>query len=488
MKKILSLLLAMTMLASMFTVAASANELGSIAFYDAADGSIVTYLDGVDNVYANVTFTAKGDAATVIAAHYDIETGALVEMEFLNSVNTTAGAIVSYNTPEISVADTDLLKVYAWDEATLAPLTNAGTIERDLLEELPTATVSAIKADADFALNFVADEVTDEQLAFYGDWKADFVFTTNKDATFNADGSKDGYLIGQYDEFGPEPVKIPATDLAVTAGEGVSILETAGFTVTYRDVYETVKEFNCGVDFSEAYLEANNGLEVSLALVLVNPENGNTYTIAEKAFDFTLPTATVTELDVADIKDVPLTYALNFKADPSTESQLAMFGDWYADYEITINKTATFNLDGTEDGYLAGQYDSWSPAWVQVPKMDITLTPGTPLKIMETAAKTYGKPGLKYTYQEVYDKVKDFDCGIYFSPEFLAANDGLEVTLCLKMYNPANEAESYVIGDVYTYNWTLPTATVTHLDTNNLDVEADFAMNFKANEATEEQL
>ncbi|MBE7018678.1 MAG: hypothetical protein E7413_02220 [Ruminococcaceae bacterium] len=795
MKKLFSLLLAMSLLASMFTFATYANELGTIAFYNAEDNSVATQLDGVDNLYANVTFTAsKTGTASVMVAHYDIETGKLEKMESIDSVSMTAGVVANFTTSAISVADTDLLKVFAWDEATLAPLTNVGTIERDLLEELPTATVTAISTDADFALNFAADEVTDEQLAFYGDWeadfvftankaatfnangtkdgylvgqydefgpefvkvpatdfaitagtpvsimdaaglnvtfrdvvetvkefdcgvdyadaylkandglevslalvlvnpengntytiaekafdfnmptatvteidvaeadfalnfkadeatesqvatfgdwkadfvfttnkdatfnangtkdgylvgqydefgpefvkvpaadvtvtagvpvnvlgsagmnvtyrdvvetikdfdcgvnfadsylkandglevslalvivnpvtgeaytiaekafdftmptatvteidvaeadfalnfkadeatesqvatfgdwKADFVFTTNKDATFNANGTKDGYLVGQYDEFGPEIVKIPATDLSVTAGEPVSVMDAAGMDVTYRDVVETVKEFNCGVNFTEAYLKANDGLEVSLALVIVNPVTGEAYTIAEKAFDFTLPTATVTELDVADIKDVPLTYALNFKADPSTASQLAMFGDWYADYEITINKTATFNLDGTEDGYLAGQYDSWSPAWVQVPKMDITLTPGTPLKIMETAAKTYGKPGLKYTYQEVYDKVKDFDCGIYFSPEFLAANDGLEVTLCLKMYNPANEAESYIIGDVYTYNWTLPTATVTHLDTNNLDVEADFAMNFKANEATEEQL
>ncbi len=453
MKKILCVLTAFVLLLGTYSaLVATASNLGTVVFYD-EDDEVATALDGCSEVAAKVTFTpTQNNSAQVIVSHYSAD-GKLVKVEPIVSVPATAGQSVTYTTPAISVADTDLLKAFCWGSTdTLVPLTNPGIIERDLLEELPTATVTEIKAeDADFALNFTADEVTDEQLAFYGDWKADFVFTMNKAATFNADGTRDGYLIGQYDEFGPEFVKIPATDLAVSANTPVSIMDAAGLTVTYRDVVETVKDFDCGVDFSHDFLKENDGLEVSLALVLVNPENGNTYTIAEKDFDFYLPTATVTELDVADITDVALTFALNFKADPSTESQLAMFGDWYADYEIIINKTATFNSDGTCDGYLAGQYDSWSPAWVSVPKMDITLTPGTPLKIMETAAEAYGKPGLKYTYQEVYDRVKDFDCGIYFIPEFLVSNPDLEVTLALKMYNPNNENESFVIGEIYTF-------------------------------------
>ena len=453
MKKILSLLtvfvLSFSVFSSLFAVAAQ----GDVVFLDATSKETVITLDFTDSLLFEASFTLpQSGQASVMAAHYTKD-NVLSKMEPIAVVTGQGEETVFYTSPEMSVADTDLLKVFVWSGTdTLVPLTNPGIIERDLLEELPTATVTEIKAaDADFALNFKADEVTEAQLDFYGDWKADFVFVTNKDAVFNANGEKDGYLLGQYDEFGPEFVKIPATDLAVTADSSVSIMDAAGFNVTYRDVVETVKDFDCGVNFSYDYLKENDGLEVSLALVLVNPENGNTYTLAEKDFEFSLPTATVTELDAAAIQDVDLTFALNFKADPSTESQLAMFGDWYADYEITLNKTATFHLDGTKDGYLAGQYDSWSPAWVQVPKMAITLTPGTPLKIMETAAKTYGKPGLKYTYQEVYDRVKDFDCGIFFSPEFLVANPDLEVTLALKMYNPNHEEESYVIGEVYTF-------------------------------------
>ncbi|MBR5239984.1 MAG: hypothetical protein IKW04_05370, partial [Clostridia bacterium] len=475
MKKFLSLLLAMTMLASMFTIAASANGLGSIAFYDAADGSIVTYLDGVDNVYANVTFTAnKTGTANVIAAHYDIETGKLEKMESIDSVSMTAGVAVEYTTNAIPVADTDLLKVYAWDEETLAPLTNAGTIERDLLEELPTATVSAIKADADFALNFVADEVTDEQLEFYGDWKADFVFVANKTATFNANGTKDGYLVGQYDEFGPEFVKVPAADVTVTAGAPVSIMDAVGLNVTFRDVVETVKDFDCGVDYADAYLKANNGLEVSIALVLVNPENGNTYTIAEEAFDFNMPTATVTEIDVADAD-----FALNFKADVATESQVATFGDWKADFVFITNKDATFNADGTKDGYLIGQYDEFGPEAVKVPATDLVVTAGEPVSVM-------GAAGFDVTYRDVVETVKEFNCGVNFTDAYLKANDGLEVSLALVIVNPVT-GEAYTIAEK-AFDFTLPTATVTELDVTQLPVDLNFALNFKADEVTEEQL
>ena len=65
---------------------------------------------------------------------------------------------------------------------------------------LPTATVSDLNQDnLTFAMNFKADEITPEQLEYYGNWYADFVLTVNKDVTFDANGGADGYLSGQYD-------------------------------------------------------------------------------------------------------------------------------------------------------------------------------------------------------------------------------------------------------------------------------------------------
>ncbi|MBQ7794024.1 MAG: InlB B-repeat-containing protein [Clostridia bacterium] len=168
-----------------------------------------------------------------------------------------------------------------------------------------------------------------------------------------------------------------------------------------------------------------------------------------------LPAATVTELDVTEIEHAPeLRFALNFIADTATDEQIAEYSDWYADFVFTLSKDAVFNKDGSADGYLAGQYDSFGRAWVAVPNDDYEYTAGTPLKIMATAAEIMGKKGLKYTYGEVYEVVKDFDCGVYLDDEYLIANPDLVITLELRMYNPENEEDSYAIGETYEFKAT----------------------------------
>ena len=162
--------------------------------------------------------------------------------------------------------------------------------------------------------------------------------------------------------------------------------------------------------------------------------------------DRILPTATVTEIENDD-----LTFALNFKADEVTDGQLGYYGDWYADFVLTVNKEVTFNANGGADGYLSGQYDGWSKNWVNVPFEDVTLKAGESLKIMEYAAERMGQTSLKLTYNDVYSMVKDFDCGVYLEDEFLKANPDFEVTLELRMFNNEDESESYVIGETYEF-------------------------------------
>ena len=159
-----------------------------------------------------------------------------------------------------------------------------------------------------------------------------------------------------------------------------------------------------------------------------------------------MPTATVSTL-----ANEELTFALNFKADKVSPEALEYFGSWYADFELSVNKATVFNANGGANGYLSGQYDEWSENWVNVPFEDVTLAANEPLKIMAYAAKMLGQSGLKLTYRDVYEGVKDFDCGVFFEPDFLTANPDLEVTLELRMYNPANESESYVIGKTYAF-------------------------------------
>jgi len=71
---------------------------------------------------------------------------------------------------------------------------------------------------------------------------------------------------------------------------------------------------------------------------------------------------------------------------------------------------------------------------------------------MEYAAGLMGEPGLKYTYAEVYYGVQDFDCGVFLSDEFLLAHPDYKITVELRMFNPKNEEESYIIGETYEYD------------------------------------
>lgn len=187
--------------------------------------------------------------------------------------------------------------------------------------------------------------------------------------------------------------------------------------------------------------------------------DGSKYTVAETP---ELPTATITMHTAESLAEAgapKLTFAMNFLADEATEEQLDYYGNWYADFVLTVNKKATFNAGSdTADGYLAGQYDTYSDEWLAVPFEDVTLEAGQSLKIMEYAAELMGQSGLKFTYEMVYDFVKDFDCGIYFTPEFLAANPDLVVTLQLKMYNNADETVSEGISQLYTF--TTPVAVI----------------------------
>lgn len=326
--------------------------------------------------------------------------------------------------------------------------------------QIPTATVTEIvNEELTFALNFKADEVTDAQLEYYGSWYADFELKINKDVTFNADGSADGWLSGQYDAWSENWVNVPFENVTLAANTPLKIMEYAaelmgqpGLKYTYAEVYEGVKEFNCGVFFDKEYLAANPDLEVTLELRMYNPaDESESYVIGE-TYTFTIeppdiPTATATVIEKED-----LTFALNFKADEATEEQLEYYGAWPTDFEITLNKGITFHAnDSSADGWMSGQLDAWNENWVKIPLTGITLSAGQSFKIMEYASVLLDKPDYSYTYAEVYEGIRDFDCGVFFSEQYLAANPDLEVQLELKMYNPDDAAESYVIGQTYTF-------------------------------------
>ena len=196
------------------------------------------------------------------------------------------------------------------------------------------------------------------------------------------------------------------------------------------------------------------------------------------------PEATVTPIEGTD-----LTFALNFGIkgvsivdgeivlDPEvlTEEYIAAvletYGKMYVDYRLTISglndPSVTLNSDGTADGYLGGQYDAWSENWVYVPFGDsVVIENGKSLMIMEYAAQMMGQTGLRQILEEIITVVVDFDCGVYFTPEFLAHNPDMVVTLELLVFNEDENGELTDVITVaenvftaHTHSWSAPTCT-----------------------------
>ncbi len=444
-----------------FNKAVTLNASGTGDGYLSARNEAIGVVDWTALPMSEISLAA-GETFNIMEYVFTLSSGEVFQPRFYELRDSFANVDLGlYLSPDFLAANPDVMatvnvRLYNDTESHILTSAEFG------MPELPTATIKELKEDTmTFALNFKAETPTNSQAAFYGKWYADFVLTINKDVTFDANGGADGYLAGQYDEWSPNWVNVPIEPVSVKANEPLKIMQFAakmlnkpGLKYTYSEIVGSVKDFDCGVYFTPEFLQTNPDLEVSLELRMYNPVNEDeSYSVGD-TFEFgipELPTATATDYAKDD-----LTFAMNFKTNSVTSEQLNYYGDWFADFELTVNKDVTFDANGNSDGHLAGQYDGewedWHGEWVNVPfKAPVSLKANKTVKIMEFAAEQMNEPGLKYTYREVYEVVKDFYCGVYFTPEFLAANPDLKVTLELKMYNPEDETENYVIGDTYVF-------------------------------------
>jgi len=178
-----------------------------------------------------------------------------------------------------------------------------------------------------------------------------------------------------------------------------------------------------------------------------------------------LPTAVITDI-TSQVGF--LTFARQFKAiEPDSQYTGSIYDDYVTDFELVINNltsTDTIRLgtsginNGQSDGYLSGQYDAYDPnSWVNVPFTPEPIKEGEPLRIMAKAFELFpaiqgglGLPNPWLTYSDIYNYVKLFNCGVYFTPEFLAANPNMTVSLSLNIY-PTNTSDPIVI-DKTTYS------------------------------------
>ena len=112
-----------------------------------------------------------------------------------------------------------------------------------------------------------ANEVMAEITPFLG-WNADFVVSIDKAMPAEA-----VYLAGQYDSFSPNWLAF--TEDEVAANQRIRLLGKFNGVLTYRQICEDVRVFNCGAYRSAAGVEAMDGATVTVQLRLFDPDQDN---------------------------------------------------------------------------------------------------------------------------------------------------------------------------------------------------------------------
>ena len=334
------------------------------------------------------------------------------------------------------------------------------------------------------AMNFKANDSAEQAAAnAYGNYTTDFYITMtgiNGDS-FEADGC---YLAGYYPSFNAW-VKIPLDGFTVKNGQVYPVITAAGFDFKYTDICGQVKDFICGIYLTPEVLAANPDLKVELSLGLSKDMDAalaanfikvDSYTYDAEAL--TPPVAQLPNAEVVNLGHVTvgpeaegvyntdsyyvydlinggglanavepfnLQIAMNFKANDSAEQAAAnAYGNYTTDFYITMTgiNGDSFEADGC---YLAGYYPSFN-AWVKIPLDDFTVENGRVYPVITAA-------GFDFKYTDICGEVKDFICGIYLTPEVLAANPDLNVELSLGLSKDMDAAlaADFVKVDSYEY-------------------------------------
>lgn len=124
--------------------------------------------------------------------------------------------------------------------------------------------------ELDVAMQFIAKDTPEEAAKnYYGNYTTDFFieFDGLEDGSFDTTGC---YLAGNYGDWGW--IAIPVNTLISTVEEGVvyPVLSSQGdlFDFKYVDICREVKDFTCGIYFSDAVKAANPNITVKLSLGL----------------------------------------------------------------------------------------------------------------------------------------------------------------------------------------------------------------------------
>ena len=347
-------------------------------------------------------------------------------------------------------------------------------------------TTSSDYFEMQVAMEFVAiDTPTEAKKNVYGNYTTDFFVTINgvENGSFVADGC---FLAGYYESYGAW-VKIPLDGFTVENGKAYPVITSAGHDFSYVEICKDVEAFKCGIYFTPEVLAANPNmtatLELGLAENIDKALSADFVTVDEYTYEVedliitTIPNASVADLGKVSVGAIgsgadyevksyyvydllgnqqnklttssdyfEMQVAMEFVAiDTPTEAKKNVYGNYTTDFFVTINgvENGSFVADGC---FLAGYYESYG-AWVKIPLDGFTVENGKAYPVITSA-------GHDFSYVEICKDVEAFKCGIYFTPEVLAANPNMTATLELGLAENIDKALSadFVTVDEYTYD------------------------------------
>lgn len=120
--------------------------------------------------------------------------------------------------------------------------------------------------DLHIAMQFLAKDTEEEAEAnVFGKYITDFYISVDGLSGDNFEGTG-CYLAGEYGDWGW--IVIPLDGMTIEEDKVYPVITSVGVWFTYIDVCTLVKEFNCGIYFSEAVTTANPDMKVTLTLGL----------------------------------------------------------------------------------------------------------------------------------------------------------------------------------------------------------------------------
>ena len=325
-------------------------------------------------------------------------------------------------------------------EAEVTELEPGAEVPVYALSDLESPTGTAV-LEAEY--KFAAKTPSAEQKAYYGSWFADYRISFDGAVAANSIG-----LYGEYSGYGQTFKKGFLFPNALEKDETVDLLRLAGLEVTYNDIVDQIQEFTCGVWNTSA---ENIGKTITVELMLWDPSDANAEptVISTTKYTFTapvippLPEAEVATLVPATVQvdgeDVALEAEYKFKPKEPTAEQLAYYGNWYADYRVSMDADTAKESFG-----LYGEYSGYGQTFKQGYLFPEPLTKDVPVKLLELADLS------GVTYNDLVNNIGEFTCGVWNES---AENIGKTITVELMLWDPSDaNAEPAVISTTkYTF-------------------------------------